>query len=158
MTREASKGATLLFMSVKSNFDEVLAALDPQPKGVFVFASVAEVPAGLTPFALIREDEGITVVCSYEDARAVGLPLDQTFARITLGVQSSLDSVGVTAVIAQTIASRSISCNVLAGYHHDHIFVQADRQAEAMELLKDLASNAQGWLPIVSDLRDPGFE
>lgn len=137
-----------------SNFDEILAALDPQPEGVYVFASVAQVPAGLEPFAVIREAEGLTVVARYEEAVDAGLPTDEVYARITLGVHSALNSVGLTATIAQTLASRSISCNVVAGYHHDHIFVQADRSAEALGLLRDLAENAQGWLPILSDLTD----
>lgn len=137
-----------------SNFDEILAALDPQPEGVYVFTSVTQVPAGLEPFAVIRETEGLTVVARYEDAVGSGLPADEVYARITLGVHSALNSVGLTATIAQTLASRSISCNVVAGYHHDHIFVQADRSAEALGLLRDLTQNAQGWLPILSDLTD----
>lgn len=145
-------------MSGMSNFDEILAALDPQPEGVYVFASVSEVPAGMTPFALIRESEGLTVVASYDDAQAAGLPLDECYARITLGVHSALNSVGLTATVAQTMASRSIPCNVVAGYHHDHIFVQANRSAEALELLRDLAENAQGWLPILSDLTDSSVD
>lgn len=141
-------------MSRMSNFDEILAALDPQPEGVYVFASVAEVPAGLEPFATIREAEGITVIASLADAKQAGLPLDESYSRITLGVHSALNSVGLTATVAQTLASRSIPCNVLAGYHHDHLFVQADRSAEALELLRDLTENAKGWLPILSDLTD----
>lgn len=143
-----------VFMSGMSNFDEILAALDPKPEGAYVFASVAHVPAGLEPFATIREDEGITVIVAYNDAKAAGLPLDEVQARITLGVHSALDSVGLTATVAQTLASRSIPCNVLAGYHHDHVFVPSDRSAEALGLLRDLSENAQGWLPILSDLSD----
>lgn len=141
-------------MSGIYNFDEILAALDPQPEGVYVFASVAEVPAGLEPFAMIREAEGITVIAEYDQAKSAGLPLDEVHSRITLGVNSALNAVGLTATIAQTMASRSISINVVAGYYHDHIFVPADRSAEALELLRDLTHNAQGWLPILSDLTD----
>lgn len=141
-------------MSGISNFDEILATLDPQPEGAYVFASVPSLPEGLEPFAVIREDEGVTVIAAYEQAKAAGLPTDEVFARITLGVHSALHSVGLTATISQTMASRDISCNVLAGYHHDHIFVPAERGAEALELLRTLNENAQGWLPILSDLED----
>ncbi|WP_175956398.1 ACT domain-containing protein [Schaalia sp. Marseille-Q2122] len=141
-------------MSALSDLDQVLASLDPTPEGVYVFASVDEVPAGLHPFAQIREAEGITVITTFEDAKEAGLPLDETYARITLGVHSALNAVGLTATVAQTMASRSISCNVIAGYHHDHLFVQADRQAEAVALLKELAESAQGWLPTAEDLLD----
>lgn len=147
-----------MVMSGKQDFDEILAALDPQPKGVYVFASVSDIPAGLKPFASIHEAEGTTVIAPYDDAKAAGLPLHEAYARITLGVHSPLDSVGLTAIVAQTMASRSIACNVLAGYHHDHIFVQADRQAEALQLLKELVTSAQGWLPSLSDLEDADFE
>ena len=36
-----------------------------------------------------------------------------------------------------------ISCNVIAGYYHDHLFVgQADAEL-ALQVLRDLASNAE---------------
>lgn len=139
-------------MSALSDLDQILASLDPTPEGVYVFASVDVVPASLQPFAQIREAEGVTVIATYDDAKEAGLPLDESYARITLGVHSALNTVGLTATVAQTMASRSIACNVVAGYHHDHLFVQADRQAEAVALLKELAESAQGWLPTADDL------
>ncbi len=134
-------------MSGLKDLDEALASLDATPQGTYVFATVPAVPEGITPFAVIREDEGVTVVVSEQEARDAGLPLDETFARITLGVHSALDSIGLTATISQTLASRSISCNVIAGYFHDHLFVQADRATEASALLDSLARQAKGWLP-----------
>jgi len=112
-----------------------------------VFASVPAVPAGISPFATIVEEEGTTVVVTEDQARDAGLPMDERFARITLGVHSSLDSIGLTAMISQTLASRSISCNVIAGYFHDHLFVQADRVSEATAALAELTRQAKGWLP-----------
>lgn len=134
-------------MSGLTDLDHTLAALDATPHGTYVFATVPEVPDGLRAFAVIEEDEGTTVIADTDQAQAHDLPLDQTFARITLGVHTPLDSVGLTATIAQTLASRSIACNVVAGYHHDHLFVQADRASEAWALLDDLARQAKGWLP-----------
>lgn len=130
-----------------SDLDQNLASLDATPNGLYVYASLPAVPEGLTPFATIREDEGVTVIVTEQEARDAGLPLDETYARITLGVHSALDSIGLTATVAQTLASRSISCNVVAGYYHDHLFVQADRATEAAELLDGLTRQAQGWLP-----------
>lgn len=130
-----------------SDLDQNLASLDATPHGLYVYVSLTEVPEGLTPFATIREDEGITLIVAEQDARDAGLPLDETYALITLGVHSALDSIGLTATVAQTLASRSISCNVVAGYYHDHIFVQADRATEAIALLEGLTRQAQGWLP-----------
>lgn len=134
-------------MSGLKDLDEALASLDATLQGTYVFACVTSVPENLTPFAVIREEEGTTVVVTEQEARDAGLPLDETFARITLGVHSSLDAIGLTATIAQTLASRSISCNVIAGYFHDHLFVQADRATEASALLDNLARQAKGWLP-----------
>lgn len=130
-----------------SDLDQNLASLDATPNGLYVYASLPAVPEGLTPFAVIREDEGVTVIVTEQEARDAGLPLDETYARITLGVHSALDSIGLTATVAQTLASRSISCNVVAGYYHDHLFVQADRATEAAELLDGLTRQARGWLP-----------
>lgn len=130
-----------------SDLDQNLASLDARPNGLYVYVSLPEVPEGLTPFATIREDEGVTLIVTVQEARDAGLPLDETYARITLGVHSALDSIGLTATVAQTLASRSISCNVVAGYYHDHLFVQADRATEAAELLDGLTRQAKGWLP-----------
>ncbi len=130
-----------------SDLDQNLASLDATPNGLYVYASLPAVPEGLTPFAVIREDEGVTVIVTEQEARDAGLPLDETYARITLGVHSALDSIGLTATVAQTLAARSISCNVVAGYYHDHLFVQADRATEAAELLDGLTRQARGWLP-----------
>lgn len=134
-------------MSGLKDLDSVLAALDATPQGVYVFASVHSIPEGLQPFATIQEDEGITVVVAEDDAREAGLPTDERYALITLGVHSALDSVGMTATITQTLASRSISCNVIAGYYHDHLFVHVDRATEAASILDNLARQARGWLP-----------
>ncbi|MCI1642402.1 MAG: ACT domain-containing protein [Actinomyces sp.] len=134
-------------MSGMKDLDRALASLDATQQGMYVFATVSEIPEGLTPFATIAEDEGITVVVAEDQARDAGLVLDERFARITLGVHSALDSIGLTATIAQTLASRSISCNVIAGYFHDHLFVQAERVTEATEALAELTRQAKGWLP-----------
>lgn len=134
-------------MSGLHDLDRALASLDATPQGIYVFATVPTVPDGLDPFAVIAEDEGYTVVVTEEQARDAALPLDEKFARITLGVHSSLNAVGLTATISQTLASRSISCNVIAGYFHDHLFVQADRVTEASAALDELARQAKGWLP-----------
>jgi hypothetical protein len=41
------------------------------------------------------------------------------------------------------LGKAGISCNVIAGYYHDHLFVgQADAE-RAMQVLRDLAANAE---------------
>jgi hypothetical protein len=84
-------------------------------------------------FALIREDEGTTAIVAQEGGG---------FARITLMVHSALDGVGLTAAVAGALAERGIACNVVAGFHHDHLFVPRERAEEALECLQRLSQTA----------------
>ena len=51
---------------------------------------------------------------------------------------SSLEAVGLTAAVAGALAAEGISANVVAAFHHDHVFVPAGRAAEAMACLARL--------------------
>lgn len=88
--------------------------------------------AGAPPadaFAIIREDEGTTAILPDPEG---------DFARITLMVHSALDGVGLTAAVATALAASGIACNVVAGFHHDHLFVPQDRADEALDVLQRL--------------------
>ena len=111
-------------------------SLHPEP---FVFASVHRVPEDATPVAMVAEEEGLTVVLSQADAERLALPHQFPAAMITLRVRSALDSVGLTAAVAGVLADAGISCNVMAGYHHDHLFVPFELRREAMSALLRLA-------------------
>lgn len=121
--------------------------MELKPQGNYVFVVLDEIPEGVEPFATVREYEGMTIVISERRAKEAGLPLDKRFTRISLDVPSSLESVGMVATIAQILAARSITCNYLAGFHRDHLFVQVDKAEEALEILSDLKEQAKGWLP-----------
>ncbi len=71
---------------------------------------------------------------------APGWAYDFVAAMITLKVRSRLDTVGLTAVVSSLLANAGISCNVVAGYFHDHLFVPVERAGEALELLGRLSS------------------
>jgi uncharacterized protein len=103
----------------------------------YVFAA-GEPPPGVSPFALIREDEGPTVILTRADADRAGLAYDYVAARITLRINSALAGVGLTALVARILAGAGISCNVIAGRVHDHLFVDWDRGAQALALLQRL--------------------
>jgi hypothetical protein len=100
--------------------------------GAFVYVTQ---PAGmpLPPVevvASVLEDEGRTLVLHREDADGLGLPYGFVRAWIDLGLTSALDAVGLTATFSSALAAAGISCNVLAGFHHDHVLVpiaEADR-------------------------------
>ncbi len=72
-------------------------------------------PPGLVPFAVIREDEGVTVILTRADADRAGLRYGYLAARITLRVSSDLADVGLTALVSRVLADAGISCNVIAG-------------------------------------------
>jgi uncharacterized protein len=60
-------------------------------------------------------------------------------AWITLTVHSALEAVGLTAAFSKALADVNISCNVVAGYYHDHIFVPQQDAEKAMAVLESLA-------------------
>ncbi|MEZ5341879.1 MAG: ACT domain-containing protein [Acidimicrobiales bacterium] len=88
--------------------------------------------------ALIREDEGITVVLDRRVADDLGLPYDFIGAWLTLTVYSSLEAVGLTAAFSAALGEAQIPANVLAGLHHDHIVVPIDRADDAIRCLAGL--------------------
>ena len=100
------------------------------------------VPAGVEPFATVREDEGLTVVMEYSSASTPRSAGDDAFRAITLDVHSSLNAVGFIAAIARALADAGIPANVIAGYHHDHLLVPAASAEQAMTILHALARSA----------------
>ena len=116
-------------MSGETGLGRLLASLEPVLDPTqYGFESLAEAPPLGDAFALIRETEGVTVI-----RPGAG------WARIMLAVHSGLDAVGLTARVAGALAERDISANVVAAFHHDHVFVPWDRRDEALETLAALA-------------------
>jgi hypothetical protein len=98
------------------------------------------VPFGMAVAATIVEDEGTTSVLSVTDAERLGARPEFVAAWLTVEVRSALDAVGLTAALATALAAENIACNVLAGYHHDHLLVpveKADRAVAVLEALRD---------------------
>jgi uncharacterized protein len=117
---------------------ELRPELDPEP---FVYA-LGPAPAGTLVFARVAEDEGETLVLTRAEAAAAGLTARWQAARITLRVHSDLAAVGLTAVVSSRLAAHGISCNVVAGFFHDHLFVPVDRGAEALTVLEEIVREA----------------
>ncbi|MGL4237118.1 ACT domain-containing protein [Tabrizicola sp.] len=109
--------------------------LFPEPYGFAVWAGGA-LPFQL--FAMVAEREGLTVVAPLLAMQAAEVE-SEPWARISLTVASDLAAVGLTAAFAKALAAEGISCNVIAGYHHDHLFVQWDRRGDAMTALEGLS-------------------
>lgn len=105
--------------------------------GEFVFCSADKfIPDAMMCF---REAEGVTVILEKGRADQLGLKYEFIAAWITLTVYSSLEAVGLTAAFSTRLADAGISCNVVAGFYHDHIFVNRADAANAMNVL-----NAKG--------------
>jgi len=84
-----------------------------------------------------KEEEGITLIISKAYADRLGLNYSSIMSWITLQIHSSLEAVGLTAVYSSILSKNNISCNVIAGYYHDHIFVLKEDAKKAMEVLND---------------------
>ena len=91
--------------------------------------------------ASIRESEGLSVILPEKIALELGLSVAFTAAWITLTVHSDLAAVGLTAAFSQVLAQSGISCNVVAGVHHDHLFVPVEQAQEAMDVLHTLQTS-----------------
>jgi hypothetical protein len=130
----------MLDMAGTTDLAQLLRTLDPVLRdGEFVYATVVEVPAGVPVEATVREPEGLTIVVRRDAADIHGIRYDYVAAWITLTVHSSLEAVGLTAAFATALSREGISCNVLAGHHHDHILVATADAERAMTVLRGLA-------------------
>lgn len=120
---------------------ELIRSMTPELlDGEFEYCTVPgpAVPPGLVPVATMREAEGLTLVLPVEAATSAGLTGAFRCRQITLRVPSALEAVGLTAAVATALAGDGIACNVVAGFHHDHLFVPAaaaDRAIAALEAL-----------------------
>jgi predicted N-acetyltransferase YhbS len=92
--------------------------------------------------AAVREAEGLTVVLPRAEADKLELRYDFVAAWITLQVHSSLEAIGLTAVVSAALTNARISCNVLAGFHHDHLLVPVADADRALEILHELAAES----------------
>ncbi len=93
---------------------------------------------GVSVAAMVTEDEGPTAVINAEDAGKLNLEPEFVATWLTLNVNSALDAVGLTAAVSGALASAGIPCNVLAGYHHDHLLVPVERSEQAIAILNSL--------------------
>ncbi|MEO1049931.1 MAG: ACT domain-containing protein [Bacteroidota bacterium] len=129
--------------SGETNLNTLLRNISPKINpGEYVFCVVQKFDIKLIEQALFhfRESEGITIIIEKERADELGIKYETIFAWITLEVHSSLDAVGLTASFSQILAVNKISCNVVAGYYHDHLFVRLEEAEHATSLLDSLSS------------------
>ena len=110
--------------------------------GDYVFCVVPELGrVNLEDIVLLfKEQEGYTLILRQDLADQLQLEYTFVAAWLTLTVHSSLEAVGLTAAFSKVLSSAGISCNVVAAFHHDHIFVDKKDAEKAMAVLKQLSS------------------
>jgi uncharacterized protein len=132
-------------MSGETDLSTLVKAMKPQLQaGEYVFCSLPadQVPAAIEPICVFREAEGVTLILPKQQADRLSIPYSFVAAWITLTVHSSLEAIGLTAAVSQQLTRAGISCNVIAAYYHDHLFVSVQDAARAMEVLTAMALRA----------------
>ncbi|MCR9201786.1 MAG: ACT domain-containing protein [Planctomycetaceae bacterium] len=130
------------------DLNQLLASLQPvlsEQECVFITLAYAQYgdAAPLQPIASVAEPEGLTLVVPRRLADQQGHAYQSVFRCLTLNVNSDLQAVGLTAAVATALAQHSISANVVAGFHHDHIFVPSAAAAHALTVLQELSARYQ---------------
>ncbi len=128
-------------MSGETDLKKLLQNMKPElNEGEYVFCTVDSVQqaAALHPLCFFQEREAITVIISKQQADEAVFPYSTVCAWITLTVHSSLEAVGLTAAISKALTEANISCNVVAAYYHDHIFVPIQDADRALDALRKL--------------------
>ena len=130
-------------MTGETNLSKLIANMQPvaeQKDYVFLCVSEHDYQSAhkLRPVVTVQEAEGWTIIVPKDIAEQSGHQYQAVYQRITLNVHSSLEAVGLTAAFASQLASHGLSANVVAGYYHDHIFIEKDKVVDALQSLQAL--------------------
>ncbi|MGH1516476.1 ACT domain-containing protein [Chryseobacterium sp. JK1] len=112
--------------------------------GEYVFCTVEtlnQIPDIEKILFFFKETEAVTVVLDRTIADEWHLKYTYISSWITLTIHSSLEAVGLTAAFANALKKENISCNVVAAYFHDHIFIAQHDAEKAMNALHSLKGN-----------------
>jgi hypothetical protein len=125
-------------MSGEKDLEKLLKSMKPEHvSGDYVFCKVEKFEnLDLNNVVMLfKEKEAITLILKKEIADQLQLDYSVVMSWITLTVHSSLEAVGLTAAFSKALSEKNISCNVVAAYYHDHIFVNQKDVNKAMEIL-----------------------
>jgi hypothetical protein len=131
-------------MAGEKNLIQLIKGMSPHLNdGEYVFSTVEESTQIKRADILceFKEREGVTIILERTKAEELNLDYNYVASWITLKVHSSLEAVGLTALFSTKLAEHDISCNVIAGYYHDHIFVDVKNSKKAMLVLQSLSNN-----------------
>lgn len=133
-------------MAGETSLTTLLRSMSPQlNEGTYVFCSLSDAAQlqGTQPLGSFQEAEGLSVILARQQAEYLGLPFSYVAAWLTLHVHSALEAVGLTAAVASALAQAGISCNVIAGYYHDHLFVAHADGPRALAVLQQLSAQVE---------------
>lgn len=126
-------------MSGEKDLQLLLKSMKPEHnEGDYVFCKVDQLGSlNLDEVEMFfKEKEAITLILKKEIAAKLNLEYSITMSWITLSVHSSLEAVGLTSAFSKALSDAGISCNVVAAFYHDHIFVVKNDTEKAMQILK----------------------
>ncbi len=129
-------------MAGETNLSILIKNMQPTlNEGQYVFCTVPnETALDMSKIQFFfKEKEGLTLVLEKNEADKLGFSYPSVCAWISLTVHSSLEAVGLTAAFANALARENVSCNVVAAYYHDHIFVPFLDAEKAMRALGRLS-------------------
>jgi hypothetical protein len=130
-------------MSGETNLQKLLQTMQPKLNAreyVFCTSENLDFIDATKIISFFKEEEGYTIIIEKEVADTLQFSYTSIFSWITLTVHSSLEAVGLTATISTALSNNGISCNVVAAYYHDHIFVPIKDAEKAMEVLQKLST------------------
>lgn len=131
-------------MAGETDLAAMLATLDVERRpGTFAFVSSDDPTFAAEAQAMVHEAQGTTWVVPIAVAREAGVDVEFEAAWLTLTVHSALEAVGLTAAFSRALGDVEIPCNVLAGFHHDHLLVPVDRVDDAIAALRKLAASSR---------------
>lgn len=125
-------------MSGEKDLQILLKSMKPEHNsGDYVFCKVDKLEnLELNDIVMFfKEKEAITLILKKEIAEKLNLEYSMTMSWITLSVHSSLEAVGLTAAFSKALSDNGISCNVVAAFYHDHIFVGKNDTEKAIRIL-----------------------